>query len=42
MNRTEYNGVGETLYTGTLRNGLPIFVVPKPGFRRSFAVFATN
>ena len=42
MNRTEYNGIGEALYTGTLKNGLPIFVVPKPGFRRSFAVFAAN
>jgi predicted Zn-dependent peptidase len=42
MNKLDYTALGETLYTTTLENGLPIFVVPKPGYRKSFAVFATN
>ncbi|MCC8356505.1 MAG: insulinase family protein [Oscillospiraceae bacterium] len=42
MNRTEYASIGEVLYTSTLPNGLQIFVLPKPGFSRRFAVFATN
>lgn len=42
MNRTDYTAVGETLYTAELSNGLPIYVVPKPGYRKTFAVFAAN
>ena len=42
MKRTELPAIGETLYTAELPNGLPIRVMTKPGFRRSFAVFATN
>lgn len=42
MKRTDHSAIGETLYTATLSNGLPIYVMTKPGFRRSFAVFATN
>ncbi len=42
MNKLDYAGIGETLYTTTLENGLPIFVLPKKGFRKSFAAFATN
>ena len=42
MKRTDYAAVGETLYTSVLPNGLPIYVIPKPGYRKTFAVFATN
>lgn len=37
-----YAKLGETLYTGTLENGLTIQVIPKRGYQRSYAMFATN
>ena len=40
--KTEYPHIGETLYRGVLDNGLQIFVIPKKGFRSSYAVFATH
>ncbi len=42
MKRTDYPAAGETLYTTVLPNGLPIYVVSKPGYRKSFAAFAAN
>ena len=42
MNRLDYAAIGETLYTHTLPNGLPIFVLRKPGLRKCFAAFATR
>lgn len=42
MNKRVFEGLGETLYTSTLPNGLRLCVVPKPGFRASYAVFATK
>lgn len=42
MQSKAYPHVGETLYTETLPNGLRLCVLPKPGFRTSYAVFATN
>ena len=42
MKKTEYPAIGETLYTAVLPNGLPVYVVTKPGYRRSFAVYAAN
>ncbi|MCD8115662.1 MAG: insulinase family protein [Oscillospiraceae bacterium] len=42
MNKTEFAAAGEVLYTGKLPNGLSIYVLPKPGFSRRFAVFAAN
>ena len=42
MNKREFPSLGETLYTAVLPNGLRLCVVPKPGFRASYAVFATN
>ena len=42
MHKKDYTAIGETLYTTMLPNGLPIYVVPKPGYRRTFAVFAAN
>ena len=37
-----YPRLGETLYSATLPNGLELRVVPKPGFRSRYAVFAAN
>ncbi len=42
MQRIDWPAIGETLYTAKLPNGLPIFVVPKPGYRKSFACYMTN
>ena len=42
MNKREFPGVGETLYSDVLPNGLRLFVVPKPGYAKSYAFFATN
>ena len=42
MKKTEYASIGETLYTSVLPNGLPVFVITKPGYRKTFAIFATN
>jgi len=42
MTKTEYRGIGETLYTEILPNGLPVCVIPKPDYRKTFAVFATD
>ena len=38
----EYPKISERLYTGELPNGLNIFVVPKPGFHKKYAFFATD
>ena len=42
MKKREYPAIGETIHTDTLPNGLSVHVVPKPGFSKSFALFATN
>ena len=42
MRRTEFNNIGETLYTGELSNGLRVCVLPKKGFRGYFAAFAAD
>lgn len=42
MNKIHYPALDETLYTGTLTNGLPVFVLPKRGFTRKSAYFITN
>ncbi len=42
MKKTDFPAIGESLYTSVLPNGLPIFVIPKPGYRKSYAVFAAN
>lgn len=42
MESKHYDRIGETLLTGVLPNGLSIRVLPKPGFGRSFAFFATR
>ena len=42
MKSKAYEKIGETVYEGVLPNGLAVIVVPKPGFKESYAVFATN
>ncbi len=42
MKDTYYERIGETVYRETLPNGLMVCVVPKPGFARSYAFFATR
>ena len=42
MERYDYPAVGETLYCDTLRCGLRLNVVQKPGFARAHAMLAAN
>ena len=42
MKATEYPGLGVTLYQSVLPNGLSVYVVPKPGWRKCRASFVTN
>ena len=42
MNKTEYPRIGETVLSETLPNGLRVAVLPKPGYRRRYAFFATR
>ena len=42
MESKHYPGIGETLYTDTLPNGLRLRVIPKKGFRSRYAVLAVN
>ena len=42
MNKVEYPRIGESVYTEELENGLRLFVVPRPGFSNSYALFATR
>lgn len=42
MEKINFQNIGETLYETTLENGLSIQVLPKSGFNKSYAVFATN
>ncbi len=42
MNKCDYPGLDETLYTQRLANGLQVLVVPKPGFTRKMAYLVTD
>ena len=42
MKLQEYPNIGEQIYSGKLPNGLSVFVVPKRGFQKSYAFFATD
>ncbi len=42
MKATEYPGLGVTLYRSALPNGLSVYVVPKPGWRKCRAAFVTR
>ena len=42
MNKRHFDILSETLYSGTLDNGLTVYVIPKVGFEKKFAFFATS
>ena len=42
MQKTEYPGIGETLYCEKLENGLELRVIPKKDFSTYYAAFATD
>jgi len=42
MTYKKYPLIGEELHTVKLPNGLPVFVVPKRGFNKKYAYFATD
>ena len=42
MQRIDYPGTGDVLYSGTAANGLRVRVLPKEGFSGFYAVFATD
>ena len=42
MKQMFYERIGESVYQETLPNGLRIFVVPKPGYTKKYAFFATR
>ncbi len=42
MRKEYFKNIDETLISEVLPNGLKISIVPKPGFSKSFAMFATN
>lgn len=39
---TEYRRIGEQVRTEVLPNGLPVYLVRKPGYLRKYALFATH
>lgn len=42
MERLENSQLGETLYAETLKSGLRVCVLPRPGFAKTYATFATR
>ncbi len=42
MKNKGYDLIGEQLYSEKLENGLQVFVVPKKGYNKSYAFFATD
>ncbi|MGD8191095.1 EF-P 5-aminopentanol modification-associated protein YfmH [Brevibacillus ginsengisoli] len=42
MQTTTFQQVNETLYKETLSNGLQVFLLPKEGFSKTYAVFTTR
>lgn len=42
MDTLAYPGVQETLYREVMPNGLEVFVLPKEGFQKTYATFATK
>ncbi|WP_073152679.1 EF-P 5-aminopentanol modification-associated protein YfmH [Seinonella peptonophila] len=42
MNKIEHAQLKETLYQEKLPNGLNVFVVPKQGFQKTYAIFTTR
>ena len=42
MENKLYERIGEEVFRATLPNGLPVYIVPKKGFSRKYALFATR
>lgn len=42
MKQKHYSDLGETLYSETLSNGLRVYLLPKTGFHKSYAVMTTD
>ena len=42
MKYREFANIGESIYTAVLSCNMPVCVIPKRGFNKSFAFFATN
>ena len=42
MEKKLYERIGEEVFHTTLANGLPVYIVPKKGFLRKYALFATR
>lgn len=42
METIRYDALQETLYRETMDNGLQVYVLPKPGFQKTYATFATK
>ena len=42
MEKKLYERIGEEVFHATLPNGLPVYIVPKKGFLRKYALFATH
>ena len=42
LNKTYYKNSDETVYSTTLSNGLNVYLIPKPEYSETAAVFATK
>lgn len=42
MQSVHYDNLQETLYSEVMDNGLHVYVLPKPGFHKTYATFATK
>ncbi|MGV3042779.1 EF-P 5-aminopentanol modification-associated protein YfmH [Staphylococcus rostri] len=42
MRKTYYKQIDETVYQTQLDNGLSLFVIPKPGFQKTFVTYTTQ
>ncbi|WP_010269399.1 EF-P 5-aminopentanol modification-associated protein YfmH [Paenibacillus senegalensis] len=42
MQKINYERLNETLYTEQLDNGLKVYILPKPGFQKTYATFSTK
>lgn len=42
MRKKHYPQLNETVYQETLENGLKVYLIPKPNFHKTYALFTTN
>ena len=40
--KKEYKKINETLYSEVLPNGLTVYLLPKPGFHKTYGLFTTD